>query len=613
MFDRMHLGGLSLRAAALAGVIVGASGGAWAQAPSVPVRKIAASGEGDLLGGASRLINVPVINGSGHVAFVANSAPAAGDPAEYVARGLYTSAPGGTVHRLLRTFLHNFFVPPLPSRDPTLDSLKRSSVDVFDDNGVISFSHPASTITGATLTRFAASGGVTPVTIPFVTPYPGMSCAGCTVNWGAPLGHSGSISFSHPRPFCGECPGATPGVDVLRYSESTGALSVVSGGADQDHWLRGVNASGTMVIDGQQNDPVFGGVVWRRLLRVGGSGTETLLEVGAPAAASLGFHPSAVYAGVPSGPRINARGDVAALIAVHQPGKSGTVTKHAVVYWGAGTTTPTLVASESVTAVSSGEFGYLCSGMFEIGDLVGLTLGDGGHVVITAAAQFPSGGSSPCNGSLRTGIWRWNPTTSAMRTIALEGTPAPGFGGGVSFVTLYPYGFYGELDVNPGQLTACSVHGQVAFIAYHSGGHSLFATTAQDQLIRVTSVNDSFAGVSGPGDQKVLRVRIRYGEGGNGSGRSINDSGVIAFLAQLHTPDGLGVFVANTNQLPRCAGDANGDWEVDFDDITSVLSLWLTDYTSSVFGTGPGDANGDGVVTFDDITSVLSNWLNACP
>jgi len=58
-----------------------------------------------------------------------------------------------------------------------------------------------------------------------------------------------------------------------------------------------------------------------------------------------------------------------------------------------------------------------------------------------------------------------------------------------------------------------------------------------------------------------------------------------------------------------CAGDANGDLIVDFDDISSVLGEWLTDYE---LGTGTGDANGDGSVDFDDLVAVLAHWLESC-
>lgn len=60
---------------------------------------------------------------------------------------------------------------------------------------------------------------------------------------------------------------------------------------------------------------------------------------------------------------------------------------------------------------------------------------------------------------------------------------------------------------------------------------------------------------------------------------------------------------------PFCAGNANGDGVVDFDDITEALASWQADYTPE---TGPGDANGDGLVNFDDITEVLANWGADC-
>ncbi len=61
---------------------------------------------------------------------------------------------------------------------------------------------------------------------------------------------------------------------------------------------------------------------------------------------------------------------------------------------------------------------------------------------------------------------------------------------------------------------------------------------------------------------------------------------------------------------PHCAGDANGDGNVNFADITAVLSNWGRIGTP---GSGAsGDANDDGQVNFADITSVLSNWGASC-
>lgn len=57
---------------------------------------------------------------------------------------------------------------------------------------------------------------------------------------------------------------------------------------------------------------------------------------------------------------------------------------------------------------------------------------------------------------------------------------------------------------------------------------------------------------------------------------------------------------------PACEGDANGDRQVNFADVTAVLANWGTP--------GPaGDANHDMTVNFADATSVLANWGNACP
>ncbi len=62
---------------------------------------------------------------------------------------------------------------------------------------------------------------------------------------------------------------------------------------------------------------------------------------------------------------------------------------------------------------------------------------------------------------------------------------------------------------------------------------------------------------------------------------------------------------------PFCIGDADGDHDVDFDDITSAIANWLAVYTPG--SAGPGDANNNGVVNFEDINIILSNWGSTCP
>lgn len=61
---------------------------------------------------------------------------------------------------------------------------------------------------------------------------------------------------------------------------------------------------------------------------------------------------------------------------------------------------------------------------------------------------------------------------------------------------------------------------------------------------------------------------------------------------------------------PECPGDADGDGEVNFADITNVLANFGETYPGS---TGPGDADGNGTVEFADITNVLANFSLLCP
>lgn len=61
-----------------------------------------------------------------------------------------------------------------------------------------------------------------------------------------------------------------------------------------------------------------------------------------------------------------------------------------------------------------------------------------------------------------------------------------------------------------------------------------------------------------------------------------------------------------TVTVTHCQGDANRDRNVNFADISSVLTAWAS--------TGPqGDANNDGLVNFADISSVLTAFNLPCP
>jgi hypothetical protein len=63
---------------------------------------------------------------------------------------------------------------------------------------------------------------------------------------------------------------------------------------------------------------------------------------------------------------------------------------------------------------------------------------------------------------------------------------------------------------------------------------------------------------------------------------------------------------------PECPGDADGDGEVTFGDITTVLANFGAACPPDL-SPCPGDADGNEVVEFGDVTSVLSHWGDACP
>ncbi len=118
----------------------------------------------------------------------------------------------------------------------------------------------------------------------------------------------------------------------------------------------------------------------------------------------------------------------------------------------------------------------------------------------------------------------------------------------------------------------------------------------------------------------AISIDIDQGSGVPVSGVAVTDSLGIARLPSVGPifilPDG---YTANSTVLgivnnqfppPPCEGDADGDFMVNFGDITNVLTNWGANYAPA---SGPGDSNHDGVVDFADITNSLGNWGSACP
>ncbi len=82
-------------------------------------------------------------------------------------------------------------------------------------------------------------------------------------------------------------------------------------------------------------------------------------------------------------------------------------------------------------------------------------------------------------------------------------------------------------------------------------------------------------------------------------------TGAIAAILALACPVVGGVGGPVT---PACPGDADGDFDVDFDDLNIVLANWAQTVPP---GTS-GDVTGNGFVDFEDLNLVLANWGTFC-
>ena len=153
----------------------------------------------------------------------------------------------------------------------------------------------------------------------------------------------------------------------------------------------------------------------------------------------------------------------------------------------------------------------------------------------------------------------------------------------------------------------------VTFRAFDGTGKRAIWVGDGTDLVRVATALDIVPTDLGDGriDQNTASSPVF------GGAPKINDHGDVAFNCGLTPPDnnqiewGSGVYIAMavTPVMP-CPGDADGDRDVDFDDLNIVLEQWNT--------AGPeGDIfpipDGDGAVNFDDLNEVLVFWNVTCP
>lgn len=209
-----------------------------------------------------------------------------------------------------------------------------------------------------------------------------------------------------------------------------------------------------------------------------------------------------------------------------------------------------------------------------------VALADNGKVAFTASLfPFPGGGR---------GVFVSDGTTTT--TIATTS------GGVVSNIEFFA--------------PALNESGLVVFRAFDSASLRAIWVGDGTGLVRVATEHDVL-----PSDLGPARIDQNDSSPVFGGAPLINESGNVAFNAALTPPGdnqvewGTGVFVATAVfPPPPCTGDADGDGDRDFGDITSVLGNF--NLTGVPFR--PGDADGDGDADFGDVTTVLTFFNQPC-
>ncbi|MDX2114574.1 MAG: hypothetical protein SFZ24_02990 [Planctomycetota bacterium] len=287
-------------------------------------------------------------------------------------------------------------------------------------------------------------------------------------------------------------------------------------------------------------------------------------------AAEVGVDPASPYSFIFT-PAFNNNRQIAAFVRRGGPGQTGSAQPDEIRIFNADGTSVLIAQDRNANAASN----------FRSFDN-SVDLNDDGWVAFTATLESPSGAR---------GVF----ISNGAQTITIATTT----GGVVSNIEFFPP------SINNSEL--------VAFRAFDTAVPAKRAVWVGDGtgLVRVATEEQII-----PTDLGEARIDQNDNSPVFGGGPSINNLGDIAFNATLTPPDnnqiewGTGLFIATATFAPHpCTGDADGDRDRDFTDITAVLGNWLA--TGSPFR--PGDASGDGAVNFSDITSVLENFGAPCP
>ncbi|MBL8746521.1 MAG: Ig-like domain-containing protein [Phycisphaerae bacterium] len=144
------------------------------------------------------------------------------------------------------------------------------------------------------------------------------------------------------------------------------------------------------------------------------------------------------------------------------------------------------------------------------------------------------------------------------------------------------------------------------------GGAPLFSFT-YNSATRTTTLSPASPLPGGQYTLTILDAVVDPLSGRALDGEVSDPTSASSFPSGNGLPGGAAVIRFSVSSPPPapCFGDADGNQQVDFADITSVLADWGASYVPGAVP-APGDADHDGAVNFADITAVLAHFELPC-
>ena len=148
-------------------------------------------------------------------------------------------------------------------------------------------------------------------------------------------------------------------------------------------------------------------------------------------------------------------------------------------------------------------------------------------------------------------------------------------------------------------------NGSSVQVAERSKGFTTAISPIAENTFRVAAYSFGGQGITS-GDGKVLTIALRSGEPLSTDGHTLTISGIkLSSVDMKNKYAGYSTVVVDYHTGSSLLGDANGDGEVDVNDITAVVN-YIQGNAQSSFNIETADVNNDGEIDVNDITGIVN-------